>query len=86
MKLEGRLFIANLLIKVETIEQQDSQERWVRQLENCLVELCRRLEVPLPLWLEKNTHEFARFHQTLFFGDQFIETIRFDRMQIRLLG
>jgi hypothetical protein len=86
MILEGRLFTANLLIREMTVEQPESQEKWVRQLENCLVELCRRLEVPLPLWLKKNTHEFARFHQTLFFADQFVEPIHFDRMQIRLIS
>jgi hypothetical protein len=35
--------------------------------------------------MEKNTHEFARFHQTIFFAEQFTEPIKFERFQIRWL-
>jgi hypothetical protein len=83
MKLEGQLFAANLLLKELTIERHDDKDKWVKQLENCLIDLCHGLDVPIPLWLEKNSREFARYHQTLFFAEQFGEKIRFDRMQIR---
>jgi len=82
MKLEGRLFTANRLLSEATVEQPTTGGRLVPQIEKCLVELCHRLEIPVPLWLDKNTHEFARFHQTIFFAEQFIEPIRFDRFQI----
>ena len=86
MKLEGRLFKANLLLRETTVEQPETQERWVTQLEHCLIEVCRRLDAPLPLWLRKNTHEFASFRQTIFFAEQFTESVHFDRLQIRWLG
>jgi hypothetical protein len=86
MKLEGRVFKSNLLLREVTVEQPATQERWVTQLEHCLIEVCHRLEAPLPLWLQKNTHEFASFHQTIFFAEQFTESIHFDRLQIRWLG
>jgi hypothetical protein len=86
MILEGRLYQENRMIRETAVERADTQERWVWQLEQCLIELCRQLEAPLPLWLEKNTHEFACFRQTLFFAEQFVEPTRFDRMQIRLVG
>jgi hypothetical protein len=41
--------------------------------------------VPTPIWLEKNTREFARFHQTIFFEGQFTDRVPFDRLQIRWL-
>jgi len=85
VKLEGKLFRANLMIDMTTVEKPDIQDQFVRQLEQCLVELCRNMDAPIPLWLEKNTHEFARFHQTIFFSEQFTERINFDRMQIRWL-
>lgn len=85
MKLEGKLFRANLVLKDLVVERQDTDDRFVVQLEKCLVDLCHALEVPIPLWLEKNTREFARFHQTLFFADQFTDKIYFDRLQIRWL-
>lgn len=86
MKLEGSVFRANLLIGQTTIEREDTGEKFVPQLERCLIELCHTLEVPIPLWMEKNTHEFSRFHQTIFFAEQFGEPIRFDRFQINWLG
>ena len=86
MKLEGRVFTANLLLSEATVEYPESGQRFVTQLEKCLVDLCHQLEVPLPLWLEKNTREFARFHQTIFFAEQFTEPIRFDRFQIHWIG
>ena len=83
MKLEGKLFSANLLLRSATVEQPDNDQRFSLRLERCLIELCRTLEIPLPLWMEKNTREFARFHQTIFFSEQFTEPIRFGRFQIR---
>jgi len=85
MKLEGKLFRANLTIADIIIEQPDQPGPFVKQLETCLIKLCRELEIPTPLWLEKNTMEFARFHQTIFFEEQFIDKVNFNRFQIKML-
>lgn len=85
MKLEGKIFRANLTIADKVVEQPDQPGSFVKQLESCLVALCRELEIPIPLWLEKNTKEFARFHQTLFFEEQFLDKVNFSRFQIKLL-
>ena len=85
MKLEGRIYRSNLMLREYTAVRPDSGERFVTQLEKCLVDLCHSLEIPIPLWLKKNTHEFARFHQTLFFAEQFGEPIAFERFQIHWL-
>lgn len=83
IKLEGKTFRGNLMQKNHTVEFHDPDRTFTQNLEHCLVDLCHAMEVPIPLWLEKNTREFARFHQTLFFDGQFTETIQFDRFQIR---
>lgn len=85
MRLEGRLFRSNLMIREATVEQPETGPLFVYNLEQALIKLCRTIESPLPIWLEKNTHEFARFHQTIFFDGQFTEKTDFDRFQIRLL-
>ncbi len=85
MKLEGNTFLANLLVKSATVVLDNPEQRFSKQLDLCLLELCRQLQVPLPLWLEKNTREFARFHQTIFFAEQFTEPVSFERLQIRWL-
>jgi hypothetical protein len=77
------LFRGNRVLSYQVVEHQDPALTFTGNLEACLIELCHDLDVPLPLWLDKNTREFARFHQTLFFAGQFIEPVAFDRFQIR---
>ncbi len=83
MILEGRLFVANRLTELKEVEYTNDDLAFSMQLENALVLLCKELDIPIPLWLKKNTHEFAAFHQTLFFADQFNEKVKFDRFQIK---
>lgn len=61
------------------------QGRFQKQLETSLVEVCGRLGIPVPLWVSKNTREFARFKWTSFNNDQFLEPVKFDRFEIRLM-
>lgn len=85
MKLEGKLFKGSILIRQAEIVRNEPSLSFVKELEVCLIDLCRELEVPIPLWLSKNTHEFAAFRQTLFFSDQYTEKVSFDRFQIKLV-
>ena len=86
MILEGRLFVANRMTEIREVEFSDPSLRFSAELEQALILLCRELDIPTPLWMRKNTHEFAAFHQTLFFSDQFNEKVRFDRFQIKWTG
>lgn len=86
MKLEGRIYRQNRTLREAIVDMPDPGGlHYVELLDRVLIELCHRLEAPLPIWLSKNTTEFARFRQTIFFSGQFTETVPFDRFQIRLL-
>jgi len=85
MRLEGKLFKENIAVRICTVTRDDPELSFVRGLELALIDLCHALEAPIPLWLSKNTHEFAAFRQTIFFRDQYTEPVHFDRFQIRLL-
>jgi len=85
IRLEGKLFKANIVAFQAVVESGGEEETFVRELEKTLIVLCRALDIPIPLWLSKNTHEFAAFRQTIFFSDQFTDKVSFDRFQIRLL-
>ena len=78
MKLEGRLFVANRMTEIKEIETEDTNEPFSTQLGRALVELCRQMDIPVPMWMKKNTHEFAAFRQTIFFKEQYTENVRFD--------
>ena len=84
MTLEGRLFVENRMTEIKTVTTEDVDASYSKRLEKALVELCRQLDIPVPMWMKKNTKEFAAFGQTIFFSEQYPEKVRFDRFQIRV--
>ena len=85
MTLEGRLFVANRMTEIREVTTEDTDDSYAKRLEKALIELCRQLDIPAPMWMKKNTKEFAAFGQTIFFREQYTENVRFDRFQIRVL-
>ncbi|MCR4669876.1 MAG: hypothetical protein K5643_01645 [Saccharofermentans sp.] len=82
--LEGRLFTGNLVTEIYTVEMPEDDRPFSQRLETALVSLCEAHDIPVPMWMAKNTKEFAAFRQTIFFADQYIQKVRFDRFQIKL--
>ncbi len=85
LTLEGRLFVANRMTEIKEVTTEDTDASYSKRLEKALIELCRQLDVPVPMWMKKNTKEFAAFGQTIFFREQYTENVRFDRFQIRVI-
>ena len=75
MTLEGRLFVANRMTEIREVTTEDTDPSYSRRLEKALIELCRQMDIPVPMWMKKNTHEFR---------EQYTENVRFDRFQIRV--
>ena len=50
-----------------------------------LAEICRRMDVPRPLWLAKHQKEFDAFGCTAFAQDHFMERIAFTKLEIELI-
>ena len=50
-----------------------------------LEEACRQFDLAQPIWLEKNISEFKRHNKTRFTGDNFIESISFDYLEIQVI-
>ena len=85
LTLEGRVLFANMMMEIKEVTTEDTDASYSKRLEKALVELCRQLDVPVPMWMKKNTKEFAAFGQTIFFREQYTENVRFDRFQIRVI-
>jgi hypothetical protein len=83
LKLAGKLVKGTQTINEATCENSDASVSVTERLEQCLVGLCRELDIPVPLWLEKNTREFIQFRRTFFFEEQFTEKVYFDRFEIK---
>lgn len=83
MRLTGQLIKGTAIISAETVDN-DENIGFNHKLEACLIDVCKKLEIQIPLWLQKNTREFVQFQKTFFTGEQFIEKVMFDRFEIRL--
>ena len=85
LTLEGRLFVANRMTEIKEVTTEDTETSYSKRLEKALIELCKQMDIPVPMWMKKNTKEFAAFGQTIFFREQYTENVRFDRFQIRVV-
>ncbi|ABN53722.1 MAG TPA: hypothetical protein DEF39_00420 [Hungateiclostridium thermocellum] len=84
MILVGRLIKGTHAIKESVFNKEAEDTDFRDLLEEGLISLCRELDIPVPLWLNKNTSEFARYRKTFFDRDQFIEDVKFDRFELRM--
>jgi hypothetical protein len=50
-----------------------------------LQEACHELDLPGPLWLDKNEREWAEFGMTRFLPDAFFESVPFERLEIEYI-
>lgn len=83
--LSGKTIKGTKILKETLVEENNESLTFRDTLEECLVKLCRELDIPVPLWLKKNTTEFARYRRTFFTNEQFVEKVSFDKFEIRLI-
>jgi hypothetical protein len=84
LKLIGKLIKGTKIIKETVVEKEDENKSFRDTLEECFLEICRNLDIPVPLWLKKNTTEFGAYRRTFFNSEHFLEKIYFDRFEIRI--
>lgn len=84
MRIWFKLFDDTRMIASETIED-DSNETRTHKIFHGLEEVCYRLDLGKPIWLESNIKEFKRSGKTRFYQDNFIEEIEFDFLEIQVL-
>lgn len=86
MRLEGTVFQGDSRLGMTTVDVPEVSASFAHNLDEALLMLCKQLNIPLPIWLKKNTREFVRFRQTAFFPDQFEEAVTFSQFMIKLLA
>ena len=50
-----------------------------------LLDACHELDLPEPVWLEKNQREWENFGMTRFLPDAFFEPVTFQRLEIEYI-
>lgn len=86
MRLQGEVYHQSKLVSLGLVEVEESDAPLGKRLDTALLKLCKQLVVPIPVWLDNNTKQFANFRMTVFFPDQFVDQVHFDQFQIRLLN
>ncbi|MDO4483309.1 MAG: hypothetical protein Q4C54_02390 [Clostridia bacterium] len=72
-------------IRHHRIEQQATVPCDRRDPQDALEEACHQLDLPKPIWLDKNQREWEEFGQTRFAPDAFFESVPFQRMEIEFI-
>jgi hypothetical protein len=76
--------MANLWIKIiknNRIAKSDVAPL-VDSVQEALAEKLREMDLPSPLWLSKHENEMEKFFLTSFLAGDFIEPVKFDRLDI----
>lgn len=86
MRIEGTIVKAGEVRGISSVSLSDDRRLpFSSRLDQALLQLCKDLAIPLPIWLQKNSREFAPYHQTVFPAEQFAEKVRFDYFYLRLI-
>jgi hypothetical protein len=72
------------MLASETIEDYSDDTR-THKIFNALEEVCNRLDLGKPIWLDANVSEFKRHAKTRFSQDSFIEEIAFDYLELHVI-
>ena len=72
-------------IRHHRIDQQTTASCTRDDPQTALETACHDLDLPKPIWLEKNIREWREFGQTRFGADAFFESVSFDRMEIEFI-
>lgn len=79
--LTGRLIKGNYTINSAEFSKDEEGLKFVDVLEEGLISICRQMDIEVPIWLDKNTNEFARYRKTIFLKDQFVDEVIFDKFE-----
>ena len=55
------------------------------RLHRCIEEICYKLDLERPIWLEKNQREFEEYKRAVLTQDNFMEKIDFDALEIEVI-
>jgi len=80
----GKLVKGTAILNERVVDKEDSSVAFKDLLEDNFISLCKQLDISVPLWLNRNTKEFVKYRRTSFTKDQFIDSVKFDRFDIKL--
>lgn len=84
MRTAGRIIKDRKILR-EIVKEDNGPDTRTRKVLRALEEICRELDIPVPIWLEANIREFQRRAKTAFTQDAFVEEIPFTLLELEVL-
>lgn len=72
------------MIKVEDRIQQDVVVT-ADDFMGALMQVCEHFDLTKPIMVQKHYNEVKRFNRTIFYADDFIETVNFDTLEVEIV-
>lgn len=69
----------------DTVYEEESDDTRTHKIFRGLDEICNRMDLGRPIWLELNIKEFQTSKKTRFYQDSFIEEISFDYLELHII-
>ena len=69
----------------EELVTDESNDSRTHKIFHALEEVCKKMDLAQPVWLDRNIKEFKRNAVVRFERDSFIEEIPFDYLEIRVI-
>lgn len=83
-RLWGKIYRKRKLAQNMVVCDDSARER-SEKVQAALEEICRTYDLSVPLWLDLNRDDFARRAKCRFTGDNFVEEIDFDYLEIQVI-
>lgn len=84
MRIWARQFKETRMLRQELIVDESGETR-THKIFAAITEICTKMDLPQPVWLDRNIKEFKRNAVVRFDRDSFIEEIPFDYLEIRVI-
>ncbi len=84
MRIWARQFKDTRMLCEELVVDETGESR-THKIFHALEEVCKKMDLAQPVWLDRNIKEFKRNAVVRFERDSFIEEIPFDYLEIRVI-
>lgn len=84
MRIWFKMIKDNHLLRDMTVTDESGETR-THKIFQGLEEACYAFDLGKPIWLEANVNEFKRHAKTRFTGDNFVEHIEFDYLELQVI-
>ncbi len=84
-RLWAKIFRSNRMLRDVIVENDSPDLNRTRKVFHAIDTVCYEFDLSRPIWLEQNIEEFKRIDKTRFTGDNFIDAIDFDYLEIHVI-